>query len=217
MQAPVNAVKSAVTPVIQAKVQETVAIAESISSVASRFSQLANSTGSSLTSSPPVTNPTDQSLTNLPPQQVVPLPTTTTPAVPVYHGHTENLLITGSSTPLPLITSTEVNLSPTLGVANVPASLASPNINKVSTVDEPNRQIIPSGISSLPSNVASQVQSQISGLQSQVSSVGGNVVTQVQDQMSSVQSQVASIPSTIGGMLPTGILPSISNKDSTCH
>lgn len=74
------------------------------------------------------------------------------------------------------------------------------------------KQIIPAGISSLPSTLASQAQSQVSGFQSQVSSLGGNVLSQIQNQVSSAQSQVAALPASIIGILPTGILPSSTNK-----
>lgn len=93
-----------------------------------------------------------------------------------------------------------------------------PNVNSLERsagTSDPVKQIIPAAISSFPSTVVSQVQSQVSGIQSQVTSVGGNVVNQIQDQMSSAQSQVASIPSTVSGMLPTGILPSSGGKKVT--
>ena len=87
-----------------------------------------------------------------------------------------------------------------------------PAVERTSSPCESTKQIIPTAISSFPSSLASQAQSQISGIQSQVSSMGGSALSQIQSQMSSAQSQVASIPTTIGGMIPTGIWPLGSNK-----
>lgn len=137
-------------------------------------------------------------VTSVPVIQSTPAPVV--PLHPPVQEHVTSNVQPSLVTPSPSNSMMSSSISPSL--PNVPV-----NSSEVVSSGVAKQGLFPSQITSLPGAIASQMQGQMSQLQQQVTQVGGSLISQTQDQMSSLQSQMASIPSALGSLVPSGLVP----------